>query len=259
MSVKRRIIWVAILFSIVISACKQQECQQLKDTSKSSLILKDGKIVSLYGPLIDIKEEEESHEWLKDLLPSDKTYVDKMKEKYAEEIASADYVHNDKNILATVTQKTYQGQTYFLSHIIINSASQIKGGLSYDSYGGARETPNSFANRNNAILAINGSVFYYETGRPMEGVIIKNSEVMFDSLSSSHAKHFEVCIDNNGKLFEAPIGISDKELLNLGVKDTIITGDPVFIENSEKLSCKEVMMGMYMMVICLLNEHLLVW
>lgn len=179
--------------------------------------------VNYYGQNIDLEIEI-----------MEKTNIMKAMDKYSGELEAADYSHISDTTFITITKQSISGVSYYLSHVVINDSSQIKAGLSYDDYGGSRETVSSAMQRLGGVLGINASYFSYSTGKPISGVKIKNGEICSDSARSTHAYYFEMCLTKDGELFEAEEGQSAQDLLNKGVTDTFITADPILIDKGNK-------------------------
>ena len=121
---------------------------------------------------------------------------------------------------------------YFLTHIMIKNGSQIKGGLSYDQWGGSQEKPTDFAERKDAFLVINGSYFSYATGTPLA-----SPAGIYDNNIASNAKAngAEICIAEDGSLFSPYNGESLDRLIENGVTATLSTADPLLIAYGQKM------------------------
>jgi exopolysaccharide biosynthesis protein len=146
----------------------------------------------------------------------------------ATEFANAKYKHLTDNIYATVTQGSTATGTYLLTHVVINDPSQIKGGLSNDTFGGTREKPTKASARLNWVLGTNGSYFYYDGGYPaLAGVFIKNGNV----IQGSTANGYEMCLKSDGTLFTPAAGTSASDLIAMGVIQSWGTALPPIITN----------------------------
>ncbi len=153
-----------------------------------------------------------------------------------EEIEHADKSYISKHTFVTITSHTYEGMNYYLTHIIIDSPTQIKAGMSYDDYGGTREKPSDASKRQHWVVGINGSNFSYSTGgcdTSMADVIIKNGQVMPDS--QTVANGFEICLTSDGEIFSPIEGWTADDLIRQGITDTFTCGDTLLIEEGFKV------------------------
>ena len=163
------------------------------------------------------------------------TEIHKAMKDYADEIASAKYLHLTDTIMVTINEYETDEYYYLLTHIVIDDPSQIHAGLSNDDYGGSRETPTSAAERLGWVVGINGSNFSYVTNTPtMADVSIKNSQVMPDSKMTANG--MEICLTNSGNLFSPQQGMTVSELLAMGVTDTWCCGDTLLISNGQAVN-----------------------
>lgn len=137
------------------------------------------------------------------------------------------------SIFVSVQQKYTESGEYFLTHIIVNDpSSQVKGGLSNDSWGGYREYPTTYAGRTGAAVTTNGSYFSYDSGQPVcAGCFIKGGKILKDGVTNGK----EICLDNTGKFYTPSAGISASTLLASGVKDIWGTADPLLIQDGQKV------------------------
>lgn len=111
-------------------------------------------------------------------------------------------------------------------------SSQVKGGLSNDSWGGYREYPTTYAGRTGAAVTTNGSYFSYDSGQPVcAGCFIKGGKILKDGVTNGK----EICLDNTGKFYTPSAGISASTLLASGVKDIWGTADPLLIQDGQKV------------------------
>jgi len=163
------------------------------------------------------------------------TEIHRAMKDYADEIASAKYLHLTDTIMVTINEYETDDYYYLLTHIIIDDPSQIHAGLSNDDYGGSRETPTSAAERLGWVVGINGSNFSYVTNTPtMADISIKNSQVMPDSKMTANG--MEICLTNSGNLFSPQQGMTASELLAMGVTDTWCCGDTLLISNGQAVN-----------------------
>ena len=158
------------------------------------------------------------------------TYVTNEARKYADEYEAADYRYRTDTIYTTVTHYETDQSSFFLSHIIIYDTDQIRGGLSYDDYGGERETPSSASKRLHWVIGTNASNFDYATDKPdMGNVRIKEGKIMSDSKTAANGR--EICLTADGTLFSAEEGQSAESLIAMGVWNTFCCGDTELIKN----------------------------
>lgn len=163
------------------------------------------------------------------------TNVEKELPYMEEEIESADYAHVSDSIIVTINAIDSGDAFYYLSHILVNEPSQIKAGLSFNSYGGERETPTSAAERLGWVIGTNGSNFRYEDGKPdMANVRIKNGQVMDDSMNQCNG--MEICLLPDGTVFAPTQDMTADDLLAMGVTDTWCCGDTVLIQNGSPVN-----------------------
>ena len=163
------------------------------------------------------------------------TEIHRAMKDYADEIASAKYLHLTDTIMVTINEYETDDYYYLLTHIIIDDPSQIHAGLSNDDYGGSRETPTSAAERLGWVVGINGSNFSYVTNTPtMADISIKNSQVMPDSKMTANG--MEICLTNSGNLFSPQQGMTVQDLLAMGVTDTWCCGDTLLISNGQAVN-----------------------
>ena len=163
------------------------------------------------------------------------TVVHRASQKYASEFLSADHTYLSDHTFVTVTHYVSDSQEFDLAHVVIDSPSQLRAGLSHDTYGGTRERATDASLRLNWAVGINASMFSYETNRPIAmDARIKWGQVMFDSKDA--ASGFEIALTKSGRLFQPQQGMSVKSLLSMGVTDTFGYGDPAFLVNGHRTS-----------------------
>ncbi len=155
---------------------------------------------------------------------------------YQEELQEALHSYTSEHMFVTISQQTYGGASYYLTHIVIDSPSQIHAGLSHDTYGGEREKPTDASKRLGWIVGINAGNFSYSSGggdRNMGNIIIKNGEIMADSGQKSNG--MEICLSSGGIIREAVEGESAQELIEQGVTDTFTCGDTPLIKGGVRI------------------------
>lgn len=212
---KQKLLFSSILvFSLSLMACSKTE----QPTTTETIVETTEVTTELTTEIITTEEIVEP------------TKIEKAYDKYKEEYENAEYRYMSKTSFVTI-EKYYDGSSiYYLTHIIIDSPSQIKGALSYDDWGGTRELATDVSTRLNAIITTNGSYFSYDTGCPVTcSVYIKNGEILVDGVTNGK----EVCLKEDGTLFSPNANITANELLNQGVVDIWGTADPLLIQNGE--------------------------
>ena len=152
---------------------------------------------------------------------------------FSQEAEMADYTHISDTIFVTVTRHELEDAFYYLTHVVINSPSQLCSGLSYGDYGGERELPTDAAKRLNWVVGTNGSNFNYGTGAPeYAGVCIKNRQVM----EGTRTNGMEICLMSNGVLFSPDAGVDPERLIASGVTDSWSCGDTLLIDNGQAVN-----------------------
>lgn len=139
-----------------------------------------------------------------------------------------------------VTSKDYNLDSYriILTHVIVaQPENQVKIGLSNDTFGGERELTSDFAKRTGAVVAINGSYFYYDTGKPIDicaPVVLNDSHV----LRSGRTNGSEVCLRFDGSFFSPhPVmPFTSDMLLSMGVVSNLGTADPLLLADGLPMS-----------------------
>ncbi len=162
--------------------------------------------------------------------------VSEAMETYSDEPDTALYTYTSDHMLVTITQMTYGEASCYLTHVVIDSPSQIHAGLSHDTYGGEREKPTDASARLGWIVGVNGGNFSWQSGggdRYMGSIIIKNREIMPDSGRISNG--MEICLSAGGILREAVHGETAEELIEQGVTDTFTCGDTPLIKGGVRI------------------------
>ncbi len=137
------------------------------------------------------------------------------------------YTYKSSTLNITLNKKTKNGVSYWLAQVKTSSGSQLKSALSYGTYGGTRQTTSSAVSSNGGVIGINGSGFDYSTGKPSPlGMCIKNGKIYGDYTTS----YTVMAVKNDGTMYTPAQGLSGKDLLAAGVKDTYNFG-PVLIDN----------------------------
>ena len=159
--------------------------------------------------------------------------------QYQAEYQAAQYKYASDNIYVACTPyELSTGGKYILTHVVTNSGSQIEGILSYDTWGGERETAVDAASRTGAVLMINASYFDYGTGEPVGGrIAIANGYVQNDEVWTNG---YEICLYDDGTLLTPNEGIPAGVLLSTGCKFTFGTGEDTLIQDYACLPLKDV-------------------
>ena len=145
-----------------------------------------------------------------------------------DEISKSLYSHTSDSIFVTIRKYKTEQSEYLLTHVIINDLSQIRSGLSHDSYGGEREKPSDASKRMGWVVGVNGSNFNWGTGRPeYAGLCIKNGKLM----EGRYTNGMEICLKKDGALFSPEKGITGEKLISMGVTDTWSCGDCLLISD----------------------------
>ena len=147
-----------------------------------------------------------------------------------DEISESLYSHTSDSIFVTIRKYKTEQSEYFLTHVIINDPSQIRSGLSHDSYGGEQEKTSDASKRIGWVVGVNGSNFNWRTGKPeYAGLCIKNGKLM----EGRYTNGMEICLKKDGTLFSLAKGFSGEELLSMGVTDTWSCGDCLLIADGK--------------------------
>lgn len=137
------------------------------------------------------------------------------------------YTYTSATLNITLQRKTLHGIPYWAAHIKTSKPSQLRSALSYGTYGGERQTTSGAVSSNKGIIGINGSAFDYGTGKPSPlGMCIKNRKIYGDYATS----YSVMAVKKDGTIYTPPQGLSGKDLLADGVKDTYNFG-PVLIRD----------------------------
>ncbi len=99
---------------------------------------------------------------------------EKFAEKYTESVIVTENSYSSPDISITVTENSLGRTTYYLADIYVRDITCFQSALANDTYGsGFRDSIESMALLNNALLAVNGD--YY--GNTSEGVVIRNGVI----------------------------------------------------------------------------------
>lgn len=139
---------------------------------------------------------------------------------------SATHIKYHTSTITVDIQKHYQYHTnYWIAKVKISHPEQLRSALSYGTYGGTRETTSSAVARNNGIIGINGSAFSYESGKPgFDAVMIKDGKIYNKALGTSYSV---MAVTYDGVMYTPDQGLSARDLVRQGVKDTYNFGPPI--------------------------------
>ena len=130
-------------------------------------------------------------------------------EEFSEEFSNADIRYASDTLFFTCTKKKTTGGFYYLTHVIVSDAGQIRGEDSYGDFAGERETPGDAAARTGAKILVNGSYFKYETGFATGGeLLIRDNSVVHGPWSDG----YEICLRRDGTLFSPGYNTIDSVL-----------------------------------------------
>lgn len=163
--------------------------------------------------------------------------VDMLRSGVQAELDATDKKYVSSNMIVTVTHGVDGSMIYDLAHIIVNSPSQVHGGIAGDSYGTTRELSSEASKRQNWIIGVNGSVFNYDTcglDTSVAGVIIKNGQIMPDSGEATTG--LETVILKNGVMYTPDVGVSAQALLDSGAVNVFCSRDVTLISNGIRVN-----------------------
>jgi exopolysaccharide biosynthesis protein len=152
----------------------------------------------------------------------------------ARTLSTATAIEYNSSTLKVKMQKfANYGTYYWVAHVQISNASQMKAALSYGTYGGTRQKTSDAVTSNNAIIGINGSAFSYDSGKPgFDAVMLKNGKIYNKALGTSYSL---MAISNDGTMFSPEQGLSANQLKKSGVRDTFNFG-PILLKDGKAAS-----------------------
>jgi len=165
-------------------------------------------------------------------LPRDPFAIPDSNSSYPQRKTTEYYYKCDTAEIDIKQYRTFQNNLYWLAHIKVDSPDQIKGGLANDTYGGF-EKPSDAAKRLNWILGINGSYFDWDTGKPKgERPVIKGGVSVGtpDAVTTGN----EICLMADGTFFTPEKGLDACQLIEMGVRESWTTYDPLMISDGKK-------------------------
>ena len=167
--------------------------------------------------------------------PTSSISVKTAKTKYADELKRAYVKYESDTIFVAVNKATISGNSFYVTHIVVENASQIFGEPANGSYANGLEKTSSAVSRLNkkgkkVIVGINGSHFNYSDGsEDLSGanhIAIVNGKAKKSGTSGG----MEILLKNDGTLYTAS-GVNTSTLISNGVKYSFSSHDTHFIEN----------------------------
>ncbi len=145
------------------------------------------------------------------------------------------YVYDNGIVRIEVRENSAPNIVYFTAEIWLSDPKQLQSAFSMNKFNAATESVEDIAERNGAILAINGDFATFNEG----GIILRNGEVFRKKKSTRQL----LVIDQNGDFipYQRPPKSPDdaaKEFLEQGVWQTLVFG-PVLVENGEAVPIPE--------------------
>lgn len=151
---------------------------------------------------------------------------------FSDEYEAASKKYQSDTTFVTSSYGNYGEGSFWLTHIIVrNPAFQLHEGMSYDDFGGTRETTSSFAARTGAIVATNASQFWYDDGTSYDGVIFSEGQL----IRGGNTTGMEVCLKGDGTLYVPGDQLTSDYLETQGIIGSWTAADPVLIANGEAL------------------------
>lgn len=146
-----------------------------------------------------------------------------------------DYLYDTEDIRIEITKHTIPNTVYFAVEIWLTDITQLRSAFSSDRFDGPTESVEDIAERNDAILAINGDFATFNNG----GIIIRNGELYRSNKSTRHL----LLIDANGDFipYTDPPNNSKEAAASFIEQDiwhTLVFG-PVLVENGEAVPLPE--------------------
>ena len=151
----------------------------------------------------------------------------------AGEIASSVYNSVNRHMFMTVRKGGTEESPVYISHIVLWDPTQIAVESANGKYAGGLESVESAGRRTGWLLGINGSFYDIVSGIPVNApCMIRGGQMVLDGNATGN----EICLTSKGELFTPSVGVSAYELAESGVKDILISTDPLLIQNGELLS-----------------------
>ena len=152
--------------------------------------------------------------------------VSMVRQKSADEITSSIYNSLTDRLFVTI-RKIDAECPYIITHIAINDPAQLCVTAANGIAGSGLEAADSAAIRTGWALGANGSFFDTATGAPLSGCLIRGGAI----IGAGETTGREICITSGGSVFSPPAGIPAQELISAGVRDILVTTDPLLIQD----------------------------
>ena len=173
------------------------------------------------------KAKEEAKKKLSDV-------VAQATEKYSDEVKKAVESKVTENLFMTVTKENVNGNTVYISHLVMKDPSQLEKLVANGRYNNGRETISSMASKAGVVWAVNGSHYDVNNLSTQDyrnnNITIVNGKVVHNGGRSVGQ---EICYTKDGKWFTAPKGASAQDLLNMGVVETYSSLQMPILENGK--------------------------
>ncbi len=162
------------------------------------------------------------------------TVVGEATAKYSDEVKRAIESNVSENLFMTVTEEKVDGNTVYISHLVMNDPSQLEKIIANGGYNNGRETVSSMAQKAGVVWAVNGSHYDLHNGSTQDynnnHIAIVNGQVVHNA---GRSLGMEICYTRDGKWFTAPKGASAQDLLNMGVIETYSSLQMPILENGQ--------------------------
>ena len=180
---------------------------------------KHGGIVLKYGE--EKKENKELSDTIRDtLIKNAKELRDSIERKITD------------NLYMSIIEEEIDGNSVFISHIVVNNPEQMEKLVANGHYDNGRETVSSMAAKAGVIWAVNGSHFDLGNLSTQDynnnNIAIVHGEIVHNGGCSLG---MEICYTKDGRWFTAPKGASAEDLLNMGVIETYSSLQMPILEN----------------------------
>ena len=139
-----------------------------------------------------------------------------------------------EDLYMTIVEDEVDGNTVFVSHLVVNNPDQMEKLIANGEYDNGRETVSSMAEKAGVIWAVNGS--HYDLGNLStqdynnNNIAIVNGEIVHNG---GRSLGMEICYTKDGDWFTAPYGATAEDLLNMGVIETYSSLQMPILENGE--------------------------
>lgn len=159
-------------------------------------------------------------------------------ETLVDEISQSIYNEVSSDFFMTV-RRVDGDPSFMLTHVVLGNPSQMAVESANGMYGRGTEALASAAKRTDWTIGINGS-FYEFNGLPvMASCMIRNGQIISGGITTG----CEICLTSGGALFSPPAGISAQDLAAQGVKDILISTDPLLMQDGQIYSEGDTVVG----------------